>query len=100
MQRPNLESTIAFDVAILFRLVKLTNRFFPRANENADWEGMLREFHTTIFEEMDYVKEGRNADRFRYNFRTWRAIRVPKDLLVAHEHARADARFYSRHEGR
>jgi predicted unusual protein kinase regulating ubiquinone biosynthesis (AarF/ABC1/UbiB family) len=78
VQRPNLEATIAFDVAILFRLVKLTNRFFPRANENADWEGMLREFHTTIFEEMNYVKEGRNADRFRYNFRTWRAIRVPK----------------------
>ena len=78
VQRPNLELTISFDVAILFRLVKLTNRFFPRANENADWEGMLREFHSTIFEEMDYVKEGRNADRFRYNFRTWRAIRVPK----------------------
>jgi predicted unusual protein kinase regulating ubiquinone biosynthesis (AarF/ABC1/UbiB family) len=78
VQRPNLESTIAFDVAILFRLVKLTNRFFPKANENADWEGMLHEFHNTIFEEMDYVKEGRNADRFRYNFRTWRAIRVPK----------------------
>ncbi|HJY28376.1 MAG TPA: AarF/ABC1/UbiB kinase family protein, partial [Pyrinomonadaceae bacterium] len=78
VQRPNLESTISFDVAILFRLVKLTNHFFPKANENADWEGMLREFHTTIFEEMDYVKEGRNADRFRYNFRTWRAIRVPK----------------------
>jgi predicted unusual protein kinase regulating ubiquinone biosynthesis (AarF/ABC1/UbiB family) len=78
VQRPNLESTISFDVAILFRLVKLTNRFFPKANENADWEGMLREFHTTIHEEMDYVKEGRNADRFRYSFRTWRAIRVPK----------------------
>ena len=78
VQRPNLEATIAFDIAILFRLVKLTNRFFPKANENADWEGMLREFHSTIFEEMDYVKEGRNADRFRYNFRTWRAIRVPK----------------------
>ncbi|HEU4711880.1 MAG TPA: AarF/ABC1/UbiB kinase family protein [Pyrinomonadaceae bacterium] len=78
VQRPELESTISFDIAILFRLVKLTNRFFPQANENADWEGMLREFHTTIHEEMDYVKEGRNADRFRYNFRTWRAIRVPK----------------------
>jgi len=78
VQRPNLETSIAFDVAILYRLVKLTNRFFPKANENADWEGMLREFHATIFEEMDYVKEGRNADRFRYNFRTWRAIRVPK----------------------
>ena len=78
VQRPNLQSTISFDVAILFRLVKLTNRLFPKANENADWEGMLREFHSTIFEEMDYVREGRNADRFRYNFRTWRAIRVPK----------------------
>ena len=78
VQRPNLEATISFDIAILYRLVKLTNRFFPRANENADWEGMLREFHMTIFEEMDYIKEGRNADRFRYNFRTWRAIRVPK----------------------
>ena len=78
VQRPDLEGIISFDVAILYRLVKLTNRFFPRANENADWEGMLREFHTTVFEEMDYVKEGRNADRFRYNFRTWNVIRVPK----------------------
>jgi len=78
VQRPELEQIISFDIAILYRLVKLTNRFFPKANENADWEGMLREFHTTVFEEMDYVKEGRNADRFRYNFRTWRVVRVPK----------------------
>ncbi|HEX6044063.1 MAG TPA: AarF/ABC1/UbiB kinase family protein [Pyrinomonadaceae bacterium] len=78
VQRPELHSIISFDIAILFRLVKLTNRFIPSANENADWEGMLHEFYSTIFEEMDYVKEGRNADRFRYSFRTWRAIRVPK----------------------
>jgi predicted unusual protein kinase regulating ubiquinone biosynthesis (AarF/ABC1/UbiB family) len=78
VQRPNLDEIISFDIAVLYKIVQLTNRFFPRANENADWEGMLREFHVTIFEEMDYVKEGRNADRFRYNFRTWRAVRVPK----------------------
>ena len=78
VQRPELEQIISFDIAILYRIVKLTNRFFPKANENADWEGMLHEFHATVFEEMDYVKEGRNADRFRYNFRGWRAIRVPK----------------------
>ncbi|MBA3513303.1 MAG: AarF/ABC1/UbiB kinase family protein [Pyrinomonadaceae bacterium] len=77
VQRPNLKEIISFDIAILYRLVKLTNRFFPRANENADWEGMLREFYHTIFEEMDYAREGRNADRFRYNFRDWRAVRVP-----------------------
>ena len=87
IQRPELEAAISFDIAILFRLVKLTNRFFPRANENADWEGMLREFYFTIHEEMDYVKEGRNADRFRYNFRTWRAIRVPK-IFWSHTNTR------------
>ena len=76
--RPHLKEIIRFDIAILYRLVKLTNRFFPRANENADWEGMLQEFHRTIFEEMDYGREGRNADRFRYNFRDWRAVRVPR----------------------
>jgi len=78
VQRPDLERIISFDVAILYRLIKLMNRFFPKANENADWEGMLHEFYATVSEEMDYVKEGRNADRFRYNFRTWRAVRVPK----------------------
>lgn len=78
VQRPELAETINFDIAILYKIVKLINRFFPGANENADWEGMLREFHGTVFEEIDYVKEGRNADRFRYNFQTWRAIRVPK----------------------
>ncbi|HKO60986.1 MAG TPA: AarF/ABC1/UbiB kinase family protein [Pyrinomonadaceae bacterium] len=78
VQRPHLDEIISFDIAVLYRIVQLINRFFPRANENADWEGMLREFYVTIFDEVDYVKEGRNADRFRYNFRTWRAVRVPK----------------------
>jgi predicted unusual protein kinase regulating ubiquinone biosynthesis (AarF/ABC1/UbiB family) len=87
VQRPALAEAISIDVAILYRLVKLTNRFFPKANENADWEGMLHEFYSTIFEELDYVKEGRNADRFRYNFRTWRPIRVPK-VFWSHTTAR------------
>jgi len=77
VQRPNLEAILRFDIALLYRFVQVTNRFFPKANENADWEGMLHEFYATIFEEIDYVKEGQNADLFRRNFRDWRAIRVP-----------------------
>ena len=77
VQRPNLHQTISFDIVVLHKLVTLTNRFFPKANENADWEGMLREFHLTVFEEMDYAREGRNADRFRESFSSWRVIRVP-----------------------
>jgi predicted unusual protein kinase regulating ubiquinone biosynthesis (AarF/ABC1/UbiB family) len=77
VQRPGLAEIIGFDIAILRRLVTLMRRF-PQMNENADWEGMLREFSETITEEMDYVQEGRNADLFRENFKKWQTILVPK----------------------
>ena len=78
VQRPNLPEIINFDIAVLRQIVALITRFIPDASRNADWEGMLREFAETVFEEMDYVQEGRNADRFRENFKTWRAIHVPR----------------------
>ncbi|HEX8746534.1 MAG TPA: AarF/ABC1/UbiB kinase family protein [Pyrinomonadaceae bacterium] len=78
VQRPNLPEIVNFDIAVLRRIVAFINRFLPEANRNADWEGMLREFAETVFEEMDYVQEGKNADRFRENFKTWRAIHVPR----------------------
>jgi predicted unusual protein kinase regulating ubiquinone biosynthesis (AarF/ABC1/UbiB family) len=77
IQRPNLEETISFDIAILRRITDFLNRI-PQVSDNADWSGMLREFDETIHEEMDYVKEGHNADRFRESFKSWRVIHVPK----------------------
>ncbi|HEY0319513.1 MAG TPA: AarF/ABC1/UbiB kinase family protein [Pyrinomonadaceae bacterium] len=78
VQRPNLPQIISFDIAVLRRIVALLTRFIPEANRNADWEGMLREFAETVSEEMDYVQEGKNADRFRENFQSWRTIHVPR----------------------
>lgn len=77
VQRPNLEATIKDDIFILKRVAAFAERF-EQLNENADWAGMLREFDQTIHEEMDYVAEGRNADRFRENFKNWANIRVPE----------------------
>lgn len=77
VQRPNLEGTIAGDIVILKKVAKFAERF-PQLNENADWAGMLREFDTTIHEEMDYAAEGRNAERFRENFKNWDNIHVPE----------------------
>ena len=76
VQRPGLAEIIGFDIAVLRRLTEIMRRF-PQMNENADWEGMLREFSETITEEMDYMQEGRNADLFRENFKKWKTIRVP-----------------------
>ncbi len=76
VQRPNLEGTIKGDIVILKKVANFAERF-PQLNENADWAGMLREFDQTIHEEMDYSAEGRNAERFRDNFKTWTNVHVP-----------------------
>ncbi|MET0645940.1 MAG: AarF/UbiB family protein, partial [Pyrinomonadaceae bacterium] len=67
VQRPRLREKVGFDIAVLGRIVRRLSRY-PSFTENADWEGMLREFRETISEEMDYAREGRNAERFRQNF--------------------------------
>lgn len=77
VQRPNLEEAISFDISVLRRITDFLNRI-PQVSDNADWSGMLREFDETIHEEMDYVKEGHNADRFRESFKSWRVVHVPK----------------------
>ena len=77
VQRPNLEAVIKGDLGILRKVANFAERF-PQLNENADWSGMLREFDVTIHEEMDYVAEGRNAERFRESFKNWSNIHVPK----------------------
>ncbi|HLL75914.1 MAG TPA: AarF/ABC1/UbiB kinase family protein [Pyrinomonadaceae bacterium] len=78
VQRPRLVEIVSRDINLLRRLVAWVNRRYPSASENADWEGMLEEFAATIAEEMDYAAEARNAERFRANFREWRAVHVPK----------------------
>ncbi|MEQ1762943.1 MAG: AarF/ABC1/UbiB kinase family protein [Pyrinomonadaceae bacterium] len=77
VQRPNLEATIKGDLEILKKVANFAERY-PQLNENADWAGMLREFHETIHEEMDYAAEGHNAERFRESFKNWENIHVPK----------------------
>ena len=76
VQRPNLDGIIKGDVEILRKVSKFAERF-PSLNENADWAGMLKEFDVTIHEEMDYASEGKNADRFRENFKDWGNVHVP-----------------------
>ncbi|MGI8640644.1 MAG: ABC1 kinase family protein [Pyrinomonadaceae bacterium] len=77
VQRPNLTGIIKGDIEILRKVTKFAERF-PSLNENADWAGMLREFDETIHEEMDYLAEGRNAERFHESFKEWTNVHVPK----------------------
>ncbi|MEQ1605120.1 MAG: AarF/ABC1/UbiB kinase family protein [Pyrinomonadaceae bacterium] len=76
VQRPNLDATIKGDIVILKKVANFAERF-PQLSENADWAGMLREFNTTVHEEMDYQAEGKNAERFQESFKNWTNVHVP-----------------------
>jgi predicted unusual protein kinase regulating ubiquinone biosynthesis (AarF/ABC1/UbiB family) len=76
IQRPRLEDVINFDLAVLRGIARFMGRF-PKLVRGVDWEGTLNEFATTIFEEMDYVQEGHNAETFRDHFKGWREVYVP-----------------------
>lgn len=77
VQRPNLGSLIARDVQILGAVADEVMEY-PRLCRHTDWPGVVDEFARTIFEEIDYIREGRNADIFRRNFRSFDKIYIPR----------------------
>ncbi|MBI3950872.1 MAG: AarF/ABC1/UbiB kinase family protein [Acidobacteria bacterium] len=77
IQRPRLKETIDFDLRILNRIVKFLKRY-PNLFRGVDWTGVLNQFAVTIYQEMDYLQEAQNADRFRHHFRHWKDVYVPQ----------------------
>ena len=86
VQRPNLERIINFDIAVLRRMARFLSRY-PRLVRGVDWQGTLDEFAAVIFEEMDYIQEGRNAEKFQANFKSWNEVHVPK-IFWSHSSSR------------
>jgi predicted unusual protein kinase regulating ubiquinone biosynthesis (AarF/ABC1/UbiB family) len=76
VQRPHLAEVINCDLAVLRLIARFMLRF-PKLTRGVDWEGTIGEFATVIFEEMDYISEGRNAETFRRHFNKWREVYVP-----------------------
>jgi predicted unusual protein kinase regulating ubiquinone biosynthesis (AarF/ABC1/UbiB family) len=77
VQRPNLPKIIAADVQILAAIADEVMQY-PSLCRHTDWPGVVKEFARTIFEEIDYIREGRNADRFRHNFRNFDRVFIPR----------------------
>ncbi len=77
VQRPGLPLIIAADIQILAAVADEVMNY-PNLCRHTDWPGVVDEFARTIFEEIDYIREGRNADRFRHNFRNLDRICIPR----------------------
>jgi predicted unusual protein kinase regulating ubiquinone biosynthesis (AarF/ABC1/UbiB family) len=75
VQRPGLAENITLDVYILRGISAWAMKQFPIIR--SDLVGILDEFSTRIFEEMDYTQEGRNAERFKALYSYMPEIYVP-----------------------
>lgn len=76
VQRPDLRDRITIDLYIIRRLAAWANKTFKRIRSNL--VDILDEFGYRIFEEMDYVQEGENAERFTEYYGYLPDIYVPK----------------------
>ncbi len=77
IQRPNIELIIATDLAALRTVGRWLHSYKP-IRRRADIPALLNEFTRILYEEIDYLAEGRNAETFAWNFRGNRGVRVPK----------------------
>ena len=77
VQRPGLKQLFTIDLAILKRIARYFQNH-PRWGKNRDWLGIYEECCRILWEETDYLNEGRNADTFRRNFRGENWVRVPR----------------------
>jgi len=76
VQRPQIEELVATDLAALRQAVGWLKRYRPLASR-ADLDALLDEFSRTLYEELDYIAEGHNAERFAENFAGNPKVRIP-----------------------
>ncbi|MBC7226983.1 MAG: AarF/ABC1/UbiB kinase family protein [Thermoflexales bacterium] len=77
VQRPNIEETIHVDLDILADGARLLQTRTP-LGELYDLPGIVEEFAATLRAELDFYREGHNADRFRANFASEPYLYIPK----------------------
>lgn len=79
VQRPNIEEIVKTDLSALRTVGGWLDRY-PPIRRRADIPALIKEFSRIVFEEIDYLAEGRNAEVFAEQFKTDPKVRVPKVL--------------------
>ncbi len=77
VQRPGLQSLFTIDLSILKGIAQYFQNH-PTWGRGRDWMGIYEECCRILWEEIDYLNEGRNADTFRRNFRAMDWVKVPR----------------------
>ncbi len=76
VQRPNLRPLLTLDLYLIRWAAGWLSPWLP-LNLGHDLTMIVDEFGTKLFEEIDYLNEGRNAEKFATNFRNDPHVKVP-----------------------
>ena len=77
IQRPNISAIIETDLEILMTMAGLVEQRYEWA-ERYQVKGIIEEFAATLRGEIDYVAEGRNAEKMARQFLDNPKIRIPR----------------------
>ena len=77
IQRPGIKDIIETDILILESFAERVEYYYPQY-QVYNPRGIVADFAVQIRKELDFIKDGRNADRLRVNMENLEKIRVPK----------------------
>lgn len=77
VQRPGLQKLFQLDIQVIDKLVGLAS-FIASDLKKYNLQQIYREFFDLLYQEIDYVHEGKNGDHFRQNFSGYSQVLVPK----------------------
>jgi predicted unusual protein kinase regulating ubiquinone biosynthesis (AarF/ABC1/UbiB family) len=77
IQRPDIEQIIETDLAAVRTVGGWIKRYRP-IKKRVNVTALIAEFSRGLYEEIDYLAEGRNAETFAVNFSNDPGVRVPK----------------------
>lgn len=80
VQRPYIDRIIEVDLSAVAWVVRLI-KGYPPIRRRADLEALLAEFGKVLVQELDYVQEARNGQRFRENFAEVQGIYIPEPIM-------------------
>ena len=76
IQRPGIETVVTVDLEAIRTALGWLKHYGP-IRRRANVDALFDEFRRTLYAELDYLSEGRNAERFAAEFETWKEIRIP-----------------------
>ncbi len=75
--RPNILKTIKRDIALLYTIAELANRYWPEARRLRPVE-VVSEYEKTIIDELDLQREAANCTQLRTNFQGSQLLYIPE----------------------